>query len=399
MTLRLWAAGRSAMPLILVLQTLRWPYPARKLQSAPWQAAFGLGLFNVRLLQIMAGARHGGAETFFVDLIGALARRGVEQAAVTRAVPDRIALLRRAGCHVDTARFGPPFDLVTRVKVHSVAAKFKPDVTLAWMNRAASFMPRGAHVAVGRLGGYYDLKYYRRCDALICNTTDIRDFAIAKGWPPSRVFHIPNFCPVGPEAAINRATVDTPDGVKVVLALARLETSKGIDVAIRAVSQLDGVHLWIAGEGSERTNLERLAVAAGIAGRVKFLGWRTDRSALLRAADACVVASRHEPFGNVVVNAWAHGTPLVATRSQGPAVLVQDGTDGLLVPVDNPTAMADSLRRILTDSETARGLAEAGQKRALTEFSEAGVTSQYLDVFTELIRLSGADLPAPRAGA
>ena len=73
---------------------------------------------------------------------------------------------------------------------------------------------------------------------------------------------------------------------------------------------------------------------------MRFLGWRTDRGALLRAADICVLPSRWEPFGTVMLEAWAAGTPLVAAASQGPAALIEDGGNGLLVPVDDVAALA-----------------------------------------------------------
>ena len=63
------------------------------------------------------------------------------------------------------------------------------------------------------------------------------------------------------------------------------------------------------GEGPEREALQRLAVERRLKDRVKFLGWRTDRASLFKTADFCVFPSREEPFGNVVVEAWARGTP------------------------------------------------------------------------------------------
>jgi glycosyltransferase involved in cell wall biosynthesis len=347
-------------------------------------------------MQMMAGARHGGAETFFVDMIAALARRGVVQFALTRPHGERLRMLGALGCDVATARFGPPFDLITRYRAVRRADRFKPDVVLAWMSRAAAFMPSGDFVRIGRLGGYYNLKYFRRCDALICNTADIRDYAIAGGWVGECVAHIPNFSPALDSPAVARASLDTPPGVPVMLVLARLERSKGIDLAIAALAELPDIILWIAGEGTERAALERRALAAGVAGRVRFLGWRDDRSALLRAADVCVVASREEPFGNVVVNAWAHGTPLVASRSAGPSALVRDGVDGVLFDVGDHQGLAAAVRRLLSDRALASRIADAGRARAAHEFSETVIVDRYLAFMSDLVaRRRGADLRVP----
>jgi len=335
----------------------------------------------MRLIQAMAGAAHGGAETFFVDLARAFARAGDTQALAVRPALDRTAALQDVG-PVTELPFGGPLDIYSPWKLKSLAREFKPDVVMGWMNRASRVLPRGAWVNVGRLGGYYDLKYYRRCHHLICNTPDIRDYVVREGWPVARAHYVPNYCPVEKVPAIPREMVDTPAGAKVLLILARLQPVKGIDVAIRALADVPDAYLWIAGEGPLEGDLKKLTAECGVASRVKFLGWRDDRAALLATADVCLVPSRFEPFGNVVVNAWAHGVPLVAAASQGPGFLVRDGADGLKVPVDDAPALAAAINAVLKDDALAKKLAAGGLARAAGEFSEAAVVDGYRAVFT-----------------
>ncbi len=130
--------------------------------------------------------------------------------------------------------------------------------------------------------------------------------------------------------------------------------------------------------------LRRLADELGVSRRVRFLGWREDRSALLKAADVCLVPSRYEPFGNVVVNAWAHEVPLVAAASQGPAFLVRDGEDGLKVPVDDPEALAAAVTALLSDQALAGRLRAAGAKRVADSFSEHAVVGQYRQLLSSI---------------
>jgi glycosyltransferase involved in cell wall biosynthesis len=339
----------------------------------------------VRLLQTIAGAPHGGAELFFEDLASALARAGLAQHAVIRAVPDRARMLRSLGITVDTLPFAGPLDLYTPWRLRRIAHAFKPDVVLGWMNRACRAMPTGPFARIGRLGGYYKLKYYASCDALICNTRDIRDYVVREGWPEDRAFHIPNFSPTEHARPLPRDSFATPADAAIVLVLARLEAAKGIDTAISALAHLPRAVLWIAGEGSLLSELERHAASCGVAERVRFLGWRTDRAELLRAADVCLVPSRHEPFGNVVVNAWSCGTPLVACRSQGPGALIADGDDGLLVPVDDPPAMAAAIARLLGDEDLRARLIAHGSAKAKNEYSEAVVAARYVQVFRQVM--------------
>jgi len=334
----------------------------------------------------MASGIHGGAEVFYEDLVQALARVGVEQSCVIRPYPARAAILTAAGCPVSMLPFGGPLDLITPWKLKHIAVGAKPDVILGWMNRACRNLPRGPWVNVGRLGGYYDLKYYRRCAHLICNTPDIAAYVVREGRDAAKVHYIPNFCPVVRTPAADRSLLVTPPDARVLLILARLHEAKGIDVALRALVNVPGAVLWIAGEGPLEASLKRLAFDLGIAARVRFLGWRDDRSALLRAADVCLVPSRHEPFGNVVVNAWAHEVPVIACASQGPGFLIAEGADGLKVPVDDAPALAETINQLLRDPALVLTLISGGRARVAAEFSEEAVVGRYREVFEAALR-------------
>jgi glycosyltransferase involved in cell wall biosynthesis len=340
----------------------------------------------VRLLQVLAGGLHGGAERFYEDLVIALAKAELDQACAIRPFPLRAARLSAAGCRVSQYTFGGVLDVVTRYRLARLARLEDPDVVLGWMNRACAILPEGRWVNVGRLGGYYSLKYYRRCHHLVCNTPDIRDYVVREGWPADRAHYIPNFTPVGPEPAADRAALDTPPDAKVLLVLARLHKVKGVDVAVRALASIPDAVLWIAGDGALEGALRRLADAQGVSGRVRFLGWRDDRSALLKAADVCLVPSRFEPFGNVVINAWAHGVPLVAAASQGPGFLVRGGEDGLKVPVDDAPALAEAVKSVLNDPSLAQRLVAGGRERVRAEFSEEAVVRRYRDLLSAVKR-------------
>ncbi len=313
-----------------------------------------------RLLQAIAGARHGGAETFFVRLAMALQRAGETQRILIRRDPSRSQTLSKAGIAFTEFPFGGPLDLATRFGFRREIEAWRPDIVLTWMNRATRLCPRGDFVHVARLGGYYDLKYYRRCDRLIGNTSAIVDYAVASGWPRQRIEYLPNFVP---DARVEKSarslpgaeTASTPLG----LALGRLHPNKGFDLLLAALAQTREVRLAIAGDGPLRAPLERLASNLGVAGRVSFLGWREDVAELLANADFLVCPSLHEPLGNVVIEAWSAGLPVVATRSEGPAELIEDGVSGLLVPLPGQPgggaqALAEAIERLCRDSSAAR---------------------------------------------
>ena len=341
-----------------------------------------------RLLQAMAGARHGGAETFFVRLAGALQRAGETQRVVIRRCPDRSEALRKAGVAVTELRFGGPFDIASRIAFRREIAEWWPDIVLTWMNRATTMCPAGDFVHVGRLGGYYDLKHYRHCDHLIGNTRAIVDYAVREGWPPERAHHLPNFVP-DPRTLPTAMAPQRPHGGALALALGRLHPNKGFDLLLDALAMTDDIHLWIAGEGALREDLDRQARDLGIAERVRFLGWRDDVWALMKVADFLVCASRHEPLGNVVIEAWAAGLPVVATASDGPAGLIDDGRSGLLVPLPGQPsggseALATAIASVALDPSFRARLAQGGREAYEAEFTEAAVVARYRDFFDEL---------------
>jgi glycosyltransferase involved in cell wall biosynthesis len=336
------------------------------------------------VLHLLGTAGDGGAETYFVDLVCALSRAGVDQAVAMRGHAGRAAALKAAGVPVKVLGFGGPLDVLTKTAAAGYARLNRAKLTLAWMNRAARHSPKGPWARIGRLGGYYNLKYYAGFDELVANTEDIAEWIVNQGWPAGRVRCIPNFAaaPAG-AAPVARASLATPEDVPLLLAMGRLHEAKAHDVSLQALVELPDAFLWIAGVGPEEARLKSMTAALSLQDRVRFLGWRNDASALYRTADVCVFPSRYEPLGNVVIQAWAHGLPVVAAASQGPRALIEDGQDGLLVPVDDPAALAEAVRRLLGDPALRRRLAGQGARRVELEFSEAAVVAQWKTLFSD----------------
>lgn len=340
----------------------------------------------VRVLHAMAGAAAGGAEKFVVRLCLALERAGIAQRVLIRGHGNWVAQLRAGGIEPVEAAFGRWFDFGTRRALGREIASFRPDIVLTHMSRASALCPRGDFVHIARLGGYFDLKYYRSCDHLIGNTPDIRDYFVRVGWPPERAHFISNFALEQPPGApADRLAYGTPPGAPLLIALGRLHEHKAFDVLLRAMPEIPGAHLWIAGEGPLEGELSRLANALGVDERVRFLGWIDGVSPLLAAADVCVMPSRFEPLGNVILEAWFQGVPVVAAASQGPSFLVRNEENGLLVSVDDVPALAEAVRRVLGDCDLAGRLVAGGRHTYETSFSEAAIVAQYCDLFDRVL--------------
>ncbi len=344
-----------------------------------------------RLLQAIAGAPHGGAEVFFLRLAAALQRAGQAQRVLIRHDPARAQSLRSAGVAVAELAFGGAFDLATRRAFRREITAWRPHIVMTWMSRATRLCPGGPFVHVARLGGYYDLKYYRACDHLICNTQAIVEYAVAAGWPRERVEYLPNFVPDA-GASINatlKGVGALREGPPLAVALGRLHPKKGFDLLLEALSETREVHLWIAGDGPLRPRLERQAARLGIADRVRFLGWCEDPLPLLARADLLVCPSLHEPLGNVVIEAWSAGLPVVATASDGPAGLIEDGETGIMVPLPDspgggPSALARAIECLCDDRTLRAHLGQAGRRAYEAAFTEEAVVARYCRYFDRI---------------
>jgi glycosyltransferase involved in cell wall biosynthesis len=332
----------------------------------------------MRVAQIMAGAPAGGAELFFERLSAALARAGETVLPVIRRDPARARRLVAEGLAPVQLGFGGPFDLLTGPRLARLLDGFAPRVAVVWMSRAARFARQGRWVLVGRLGGYYSLRNFRRCEHLVGNTRGLVDWMRLQGWPSQRAHYLPNFVPdMAGASPLPRAALGVPEGAKLVLALGRLHRNKGFDVLIRALPRLPDTHAVIAGEGPERAPLAVLAQEQGVGAQVHLPGWREDTAGLLAACDVLACPSSYEPLGNVVIEGWSARVPVVAAAAQGPKELITPGKDGLLVPPDEPEALAAELGALLRNPTSGRALAAAGRGRFETEFAEAPVLARW----------------------
>jgi glycosyltransferase involved in cell wall biosynthesis len=335
----------------------------------------------MRIAQIMAGAPQGGAELFFERMTIALANAGQDVLPIIRHDPGRLLRLRLAGLNPVEMRFGGPLDVFTTPKLRNVANAFGTEIAIAWMSRAAAHLPEAAWTNIGRLGGYYDLKYFRACHYLVGNTKGIVDYIVKSGMSASRAAYLPNFVTdfAGAEAA-SRQELGVPEGANLMLGLGRLHAVKGFDLLIKAASLLpDDVYCVIAGEGPERGKLEALIAELGVKHRVKLLGWRHDTGALLKTADIFVSSSRHEPLGNMVLEAFSAQTPVLAAQAEGPTEVIRHGRDGVLVPVEDARMLAAGAKAMFADVTLRVRLALNARQRFESCFSQAVVTKTWLD--------------------
>lgn len=341
----------------------------------------------MKVLHIIAGGERGGAERFFVRLTLGLCKVGIEQSVVTRDNPQWRDIFAPKGIAHYKARFCRWFPFKTNFIIKRAVKEFKPDVVLTWMARASHFGPKGNHVLVSRLGGYYNLKYFKKSDYLIGNTQDIVDYIVANNWDKSKVKYLSNFAEMPSDIpAAMRDQYDTPQNVPLIFALGRLHDHKGFDVLISAMSKVQNAHLWLAGTGPLENQLKAQAATLGLSERIHFLGWQYNPSQFFKAADIFVCPSRHEPLGSIVIESWIHELPVVATASEGPSSLITDGIDGLLTVIDDVDELASAINKLIDDKSLRKNLVDNALINYEKNHCESKIVSQYIDFFQSIIK-------------
>ncbi|KQS72549.1 lipopolysaccharide biosynthesis protein [Rhizobium sp. Leaf371] len=327
--------------------------------------------------------KDGGAEKFFVHLVGALGRQGVEQTAVIRRgrvwrkdIEPHARIIESNFRNLSLDRLTLP------IRIKNLAERERPDAIMSWVMRAGRLTPQYSHgLTVSRLGDYPShLDYFKTTDMLVCNTPGIADHVRRIGWTRG-VEVISNFTQTDLVQPALRKTFDTPEDVPVVMTMGRFVKRKGFDTLINAVAKLPEVFLWIAGDGVERAALQALVEERGMGARTRFLGWQADTRPFVAAADVFVMPSTHEPLGNVILEAWAQKRPVVTSRAEGPSWFVKDGENGLFADIGDADQFASAIARILADPVLARELCEGGHATLMRQFSEEATTAAYIDLF------------------
>jgi len=341
----------------------------------------------MRVMHVMAGAETGGAENIFLECVLALDDAGVKQHVVTRGNNAfRVGQFAARGIPVTQTSFNKWWRFSTDAALKKAIAQFQPDVIEYWMGRAGTFAPAFCRERnIGWYGGYYKLARFHNCDWHVGLTPDLVRHIKDQGVPDENVALIHTYAEFEEMPPVSRAALDTPEDAPVLLALARLHWKKGLDILLNALPHIPGAYAWIAGDGPLKEQLETEANLLGVSDRVRFLGWRDDRAALLAACDVVAFPSRYEPFGTVTVDAWAAKRPLVAADSQGPAAYVRTGENGMLVPKDDVDAFAAAVNAVLGDPDLRARIVDGGTKEYEERFTKQAYIKAQLAFYEKVM--------------
>jgi len=232
---------------------------------------------------------------------------------------------------------------------------------------------------------------YRQTDQVIAISRGIakavsEDFKV----PAQKIRVIYNPVDLDEVRQLSRAETDCDflnnKAAPVVITAGRLSRQKNFSLLIEAftgVLKQMPAHLVILGKGELRPKLELFSKNLGIGGNLTFAGFQKNPFAWISKADLFVLTSSWEGFGNVITEAMACGIPVISTRcSSGPAEIITDNVDGLLVDPGDSRALTDAMIRLLKDKAAAERLSAAALNR-IKDMSIEKITEEYENTFTD----------------
>jgi glycosyltransferase involved in cell wall biosynthesis len=206
-----------------------------------------------------------------------------------------------------------------------------------------------------------------------------REIESILGLPAGRVRTIHNGVPDAPVPASVESGPRPTIG-----AVGRLAPQKGFDVLIAALADVPAAQLVLVGGGEEEARLRALAERRGVASRVRFAGPVDDPRAMLGSFDVFAMPSRFEGFPLAVLEAQLAELPVVAAAvGSVPEAVIHEQT-GLLVPPDDPAALARALNRLLADGDGARRLGGAARRLVLERFTADHMARRFEELYASL---------------
>lgn len=357
---------------------------------------------------VAASMRMGGAERMTLNLAAEFARRGhrVDLVLIDRTgplldrVPPAVRVVGLGGARArqvigalrsylkrerPAALLSVAFQTNILTMVASLGLRRRPRIILSVRNSYSATLAAGSRMTRNLLG-LATRWLYPRADKVVGISHGCSDDVRRKaGLPADRMATIYN--PVldvdfERRAAAPARPADRGDGERaLIVTVGRLAPQKDHATLLRAFARLvrhQPARLLLIGEGDLRDDLEALARALGVADHVVFAGLRDNPYPAMREADLFVLSSAWEGFGNVLVEAMAVGTPVVATDCpDGPAEILEGGKWGRLVPPGDADALAAAMLDVL------RGGGIDARERARL-FTVGRAADQYLDLLLDL---------------
>lgn len=330
----------------------------------------------------------GGAERLVVDDVNEMLARGYDVRLLTLKREPALSLARE--CRISKDRwqaihFNGLFSISSWIAVWKYVRHTKPDVvfTHLWFtNTIMRVVCRCARVRnilsfehniydTVKSGRMYMLDRFLQswCRKIIAVSSAVKTSLISHGIDADRIEVVNNGIDISKYNVVDKNRNSGEKKQFMFVSVGRLIPQKGMDVLLEAFTRLPGDLIFqsilqIVGQGKEEGELKKYVEKKGISDRVQFLGIRNDIPALLASADAFVLSSRYEGLGIVVLEAMAAGLPIIITDFEAGKDMITHEANGLVVPREDPEALAKAMQKLMDDSTLRSNLAKAALERS-----------------------------------
>ena len=366
----------------------------------------------LRVMHVLFRLQAGGMEYGVVKVVNGVDRARISNSICSTTPADDVKKLLRRDVRLYECHRRPGNDPSLVLQLYRVFRRERPHIvhTHAWGTLCEGLLAaRLARVPVVVHGehGTLQLRPYqarmqrmmwRRANRVLSVSSRLAErMAEGTGFPLERITVIRNGVDLSRFRACDRAearrALGLPPNAIVVGTAARLVPVKDQANLLNAFKRLadDSVDFIgvIAGDGPLRAELEARAIALGIQSRVRFVGHVPAVERVYASLDVFVLSSKSEGLSNTILEAMASKVAVVATRVGGADELVENGTTGLLVPPEDPSALADAIGWLVRDDDLRVSMSTAGRRRALTRFTLDRMLREYRDMYCGL----GATIP------
>lgn len=369
----------------------------------PYDPAAGVSSL-MKVLHVEGGRNLYGGAIQVLYLLEGLRMRGVENLLACRAGSD-LAFVAAAHAEVIRMSMAGDVDLLMLPRLYRLMRRTRPDLVHLhsrigadiWGGIAARLA--GVPVVHSRRQDNPENRCmaalkYRLFDRVIAISEGIAEKLRREGLSPTKLRVVRSAVDPRPFTAATeptraRAALSLPADARVLGVVAQLIERKGHRFLFQAMPELLGrfpdLQLVLFGKGPEQADLQRLAAALQLGGRVHFVGFRDDLPQLLPALDVLVHPALREGLGVALLQASCAGIPIVASRAGGIPEAVRDGENGLLVEPGDPAGLAAAIGRVLADPELARRLGQGGRTLMTREFGIDAMVEGNLAVYRELL--------------
>ena len=331
----------------------------------------------MHIVNVMFGRGRGGIEQAFADYSLGLHEAGHTVTPICRSGASILPTIQSFGLTPRIINNLGEWDIIAASKLRSTLLQLKPDIVVAHGNRAIALMLRAARnlCPVVGVAHNYSISRFGGLDACIAITRDLVEELVHIDVARKQIFYIPNMIKI--DSGFVHAGYHA---MPVIGTMGRFVKKKGFKFFIDVVAELKerGVSFkaLLGGDGEEKDFLHRYAERTNVGDVLEFIGWVEDKKSFYSAIDIFCLPSHEEPFGIVLLEAFAAKVPVITTDADGPCDVVRPEADAILVERGDVEQMADAIQRLLGNEALARELTKNAYDKIKSHYRMPVVSAQ-----------------------